>query len=110
LQALTVLNDQGFFEFAQALAARICKEAGPEDRERIDHAFRLCFGRFPSSVEETRLRELLSQQRAESEVIAQGPELSALLPCPDNLDSKTFAAWTALARVLLNLDEFITRE
>src|SRR5439155_6508062 len=39
LQALTLLNDQGFFELAQALAARILKEAGSDDGPRIRHAF-----------------------------------------------------------------------
>ena len=90
LQALTLLNDQGFYEFAQALAERILREAGPEDGGRIRYGFRLCLGRLPNRVEENRLQELLRQQ-------ADG-------------ERDTVAAWTMLARVLLNLDEFITRE
>src|SRR4029077_9970306 len=52
LQALTLLNDQGFFEFAQGLSARVQKEAKPSDSERIRYAFRLCLGREPSPSEE----------------------------------------------------------
>jgi hypothetical protein len=103
LQALTLLNDQGFFEFAQALAARILKEAGPTEGERVGHAFRLCLGRLPNAVEKTRLHELLSQQIADA-----AP--NALLPSANGVDSKTSSGWITLARVFLNLDEFITRE
>jgi hypothetical protein len=88
LQALTLLNDQAFYEFARALAARVLREAKPIDAERLRHAFRLCLARPPSATEENRLRELLAEQ---GDVPAQ-------------------EAWTAVARVLLNLDEFITRE
>jgi hypothetical protein len=90
LQALTLLNDQGFFELAQGLAARILKEAKTDDRDRIHYAFRLCFGRSPSALEENRLSELLGRQFPDSPHAIQ--------------------AWTTVARVLLNLDEFITRE
>ncbi len=50
LQALTLLNDQGFFEFAQALASRIVHESTADDGDRIVYAFRLCLGRQPSST------------------------------------------------------------
>jgi hypothetical protein len=103
LQALTLLNDQGFFEFAQALAGRVLKEAGPAESNRIRHAFRLCLGRLPNPVEETRLQELLRQQDS-------GVQPVSLLPSSNDSDSKTIAGWITLARVLLNLDEFITRE
>jgi hypothetical protein len=110
LQALTLLNDQGFFEFAQALAARLLAEAGPDDHERIRYAFRLCLGRLPNPVEETRLGELLRRQLVERDESTGATKSTALLPSRKGFDSKTRAAWTALARVLLNLDEFITRE
>jgi mono/diheme cytochrome c family protein len=88
LQALTLLNDEAFFEFAQALAARVLREAGPDDRERLRHAFRLCLARSPSALEEKRLGELLATHTTAS----------------------LHDAWITMARVLLNLDEFITRE
>ena len=67
LQALTLLNDKAYFEFAQALAARVLKEAKPDDAERIRHAFRLCVARSPSKWEEKRLAQLLAQQMADFE-------------------------------------------
>jgi mono/diheme cytochrome c family protein len=88
LQALTLLNDQAFFEFARALAARVLREAPADETARIRQAFRLCLARPPSAAEERRLAELLAEQG----------EMTPL------------AAWTTVARVLLNLDEFITRE
>src|SRR5579883_1247099 len=88
LQALTLLNDQGFYEFAQALAARILREGQSDDGERIAYAFRLCLGRQPNEREHQALERLLQRQE----------------------EAKPLDAWTSVARVLLNLDEFITRE
>ena len=51
LQALTLLNDPVFFEAAQALARRVLMEAPASTRERLDYAFRLCFGRGPTPNE-----------------------------------------------------------
>jgi hypothetical protein len=104
LQALTLLNDQAYYEFAQALAARVLQESKPGDEERLDHAFRLCLARQPSTRERQTLMRLLRQSRAEGGEARAGAALgSGLL----TLDQR---AWTAVGRVLLNLDEFITRE
>jgi len=91
LQALTLLNDQAYFEFAEALANRLLNQGPKTEPQRIDYAFRLCLARNPSASEKQRLEQLLSQQLAQE----RGNER---------------AAWTTLARVLLNLDETITRE
>jgi hypothetical protein len=110
LQALTLLNDQGFFEYAQALAVRILKEASPSDDARLRHAFRVALSRWPNERELDRLRQLLVRQRAAFEADPQ----AALDLLPDTLpkggEAKQMAAWITVARVLLNLDEFITRE
>ncbi len=95
LQALTLLNDQQFYEFAEALAMRVLKLPARNDTERIDSAFRLCLSRSPSVVEKKRLQELLTQQLAQG----SGDE-----------NTRRGEAWKTLARVLLNLDEAITRE
>jgi hypothetical protein len=110
LQALTLANDQAFFEFAQGLAARVLKECGGGDAERLRHAFRLCLAREPSAAEARVLGDYLARQLA---AMRERPgEVKHLVPAglPQGTDAPQLAAWTLLSRVLLNLDEFITRE
>jgi mono/diheme cytochrome c family protein len=107
LQALTLLNDQAFFEFAQALAARVLREGPPDEAGRIRYMFRLCLTRAPKDSESQRLTELLSQQRTD---LRSDPRDVERIAPPGEADVVERAAWTTLARVLLNLDEFITRE
>jgi hypothetical protein len=97
LQALTLLNDEGYVELARGLAERVLREVNADDGERLRYAFRLCLARPPSPREQKRLAELLAQQLASGDA-------------PMKSGTRELAAWTALARVLLNLDEFITRE
>ena len=110
LQSLTLLNDSGFMEFAQGLAMRVLKEIRSSDEERIDYAFKLCMSREPQSDERERLKQLLDQQ-VQSYATAED-EARAILPkkLPANVNVKQLAAWTTVSRVLLNLDETITRE
>ncbi|MBN8421635.1 MAG: PSD1 domain-containing protein [Verrucomicrobia bacterium] len=89
LQALTLLNDSAYVEFAQALAARLIKEA-KTDEDRIIHACQLCLSRPPKEREREALLRLLAAERQSN---ATEPQ-----------------AWQAIARVMLNLDETITRE
>jgi hypothetical protein len=110
LQALTLLNDDAFYEFAQHLAARVLKERLTTDAARMDLAFRLCLSRTPDPAEKQRLLHLLDQ---ELEALEKSPEEAAAVldRKPDlHADVKQLAAWTAVSRVLLNLDETITRE
>ena len=64
LQALNLLNDPVFVEAAQALAARIQREAQGDDAQRLDHAFLLALSRPPKPEEAQRLLAYLQQQRA----------------------------------------------
>jgi mono/diheme cytochrome c family protein len=89
LQALTLLNDRASIEFAEALADRTLREGPPDDQGRLAFAFRVALARTPSEKELRRLFALLDDAR----VADPGRE-----------------AWTTVSRVLLNLDEFITRE
>ena len=103
LQALTLLNDAGFYEYAQGLAKRITNEGSGDDTARLKYAFHLCVARDPSDRELSRLESFLVRQREELD--AQPEEAKKLSPnAPDR------AAWVMIARVLLNLDEVITRE
>jgi len=105
LQALTTLNDQAFHEFAGGLARRILREAPATDKERIRFAFRLCLSREPSEYEHQRIAEVLGTEiglNAATQGAAQSDHSSG--------DASHEGAWVTVARVLLNLDEFLTRE
>lgn len=90
LQSLVLLNDAAFLEFAEGIGQSVLRSAPPNDAARVRHAFRLTLGRDPAPVEEKRLLAFLAARRA------AGDDRSK--------------AWTAAARVLMNLDEFRTRE
>ncbi len=96
LQALTLLNDQQFFEFAGALAKRVQAEVADDLPAQIDRAFQLCVARKPIPKERERLVALFNEQLGSA-------------TAADDTGKKT-EAWTTVARVLLNLDETITRE
>lgn len=91
LQALTTLNEPLFVETARALAERTIKEGGKSDADRVTYAFRRCVSRQPSGAERDELLSFLAKQKAKPQ-------------------SEELQTWTALARVLLNLDETITKE
>jgi mono/diheme cytochrome c family protein len=108
LQSLTLLNDEAFVEFSQAMAGRIVAEPAESDAERIGRAFRLCLSRAPSQAEKQRLLDLLN---AELSALKKSPEeAKSLVPAKAPGDVIQLAAWTTVSRVLLNLDETITRE
>ena len=88
LQALHMANDPVFVEFANALGTRIEADGPSDDAGRIAFAYRVCFSREPTTSEAARVQTYLDAKR--------------------KADPKT--AWASVARVLMNLDEFITRE
>ena len=116
LQALTTLNETVFVESAQALARKTLAEGGASDDGRISFAFRRVVGRAPTDRERGRLAELLQKQKQRiadgwlnSFELATGKnELPAALPT--GTTPADLAAYTVVARVLLNLDETITKE
>jgi len=111
LAALTLLNDAQFFEMAQGLAGRILREAPPNDNEHLRYGFRLCLVRDPGVAEQRLLAQLLAEEW--TDLKANPDEAKRLVreaELPPNTDRVRFAAWIALARVLMNCDEFITRE
>jgi hypothetical protein len=116
LQALTTLNEPMFLDCARALARLSLVEGGATDRDRLTFAFRRCVGRKPSGAELGVLEGLLSGQAERFESAGADPwALAAEDPknppaLPDGVTPGRLAAWTAVARVLLNLDETITKE
>jgi mono/diheme cytochrome c family protein len=111
LQALTLLNDESFYEAAQAFAVRILRETDSADPgKRIAFAFITGLGRSPTTAEAAAMRELLSDELAEPDLGAQLQRFGPAMSLPAGVDTRQLAAWTSVARVLLNTDEFITRE
>jgi hypothetical protein len=110
LQALTTLNEPLFVESAQAFARRVLKEGGATDRQRLDYAFRLATARMPAPAEADVLLELLAKEEkriADGWVSAQ--EIAGKAATGE-ISPTRVAAWTVVARVVLNLDETITKE
>jgi mono/diheme cytochrome c family protein len=109
LQSLNLLNDPVFFEAAQALAARVLRDAGPRSGERIEHAFLLSLARPPAPREAEHALTYLHRQ---TEILKQEPDsVAKLAPAGlEKVEPLEAAAWVMLSRGLLNLDEFITRE
>ena len=113
LQALALLNEVTFVESARKLAERILLEGGDTDQQRVVFAFRTVAVRFPTAQEKKILVQALQDYRIHYQ---DQPEFAArLLETGDSqvhpeLEKEELAAATALANVLLNLDEVTTRE
>ena len=116
LQALTTLNETLFLECARGLAQKALRDGGAADRDRVIYAFRRCTGRKPSPRELDVLLGFLSRQTKKFSAPDAKPwDLAANDPArppklPSGVNPAQTAAWTALARLLLNLDETITKE
>lgn len=116
LQALVTLNEPLFFESARALALRTLKEGGSENAQRLAYAFQLSVSRKPTSKEQDLLLTMLDKQRQK---LTQGwlsaSELTGFnakekIELPPGVSPVDWGAWTTVSRVLLNLDEAITKE
>jgi hypothetical protein len=85
LQALHLANDPAFVEFYELFGAAVAKQPGTDD-EKLTTVFLRCFSREPNAKERERLLKFLDSETDETK------------------------RWTSVVRVLLNLDEFVTRE
>jgi len=111
-QALTLLNDITYVESARCFAARIMKECNGDTPTRIKWAYRTALSRDPSAAELPVLAALYDKHH--QRYAADKPAAEKLLatgeaPVPKNLDATDLAAWTSVARTILNLHETITR-
>jgi hypothetical protein len=111
-QALVLLNDPTYVEAARTFGARILTEGTGTPEQRIAWAWRQALQRTPTPFELNTLKRLYEQQR--NAYRADPASAEALLktgnaPLPATLDKADLAAWTHVARVLLNLHETITR-
>lgn len=116
LQALTTLNEPLFMETARALALKTLREGGKTDEQRITYIMRRCLSRKPSDAEMAELLKLLEkQEKVFADGIHKPWDLAADDPAkppvlPKGKTPVQLAAWTSVSRVLLNLDETITKE
>ncbi|WP_166826147.1 PSD1 and planctomycete cytochrome C domain-containing protein [Thalassoroseus pseudoceratinae] len=112
LQALVLLNDPTYVEAARQLAATILQNAGSSDDARIEAIYLKVLSRRPSEEELGLLVTLVDRHRSQyaddpaavAELLSVGQSAS-----PATLDPIELAAWTSVARILLNLNETITR-
>jgi Protein of unknown function (DUF1553) len=111
LQALVLMNDPTYVEASRKLAERLMKQAETTD-ERIALAFRLATARRPDAKEVEVLRRVFHRQldrfrkdtKAALRLLGVGES-----PRDERLPAADLAAWTAVASVILNLDETITK-
>ena len=110
--ALVLLNDPTFVEAARMLAERAITTGGPTDDSRIECLWQQTVSREPDSHERSLVKGLLARRRAEfkADPNAAVQLLSVGLARSDaSIDQVELAAWTAAARVVLNLHEAIAR-
>ena len=88
-QALVTLNDPIFVEAARAFADRLLQDAPSREDSRLQFAFHRALGRDPSAAELSRFLEFIVQDREQHRDVTD--------------------TWTAIATILMNLDEFLCR-
>jgi hypothetical protein len=107
-----LLNDPTYVEAARAFAERIVREGGKEPEDRIQFAYRQALQRRagPAEVQVVQalfhkhLEQYRANPKAAAELLAVGER-----PVSKDLDVAELAAWSSVARVLLNLHETVTR-
>jgi mono/diheme cytochrome c family protein len=110
LQALTTLNNETNVEASQAMARRALQSQAPDDAARLTLAARWCIARPPVAAELAAFGELLAEARKfYAENAAAAPEVIGPYQ-PAGVAPAEAAAWVTTVRMMMNLDEFLTRE
>ena len=107
LQAFVTLNDPVFIETHQAMARQVMNAA-----DKISLMYRLCVSREPSAKERAALMKLHAESLAsykQDQVSATQMATDPIGPAPKDADIAELAAWTTVANVVMNLDEFLMR-
>jgi mono/diheme cytochrome c family protein len=113
LQALVTLNEKTYVEAAQAMGLRVLRQGGPDERSRMNYAFRLATGRFPTEGEARSLQGFWEEQYRyfeERTADALSVALSDPKDVPKEVNIHKVAAWVMVSRAILNLDETLTKE
>jgi hypothetical protein len=111
LQALVTLNDPVYIEAAQSLGRRMALSGGTVP-QRLQSGFQQCLHRAPSSAELASLNTLLERSRQRFQTDTTKAKRMATEPIgelPSGLEATDAAAWTSVANVLMNLDEFLMK-
>ena len=111
-QALVLLNDPTFVEAAHGLAERTLQSAEPETAKRIDWIWKEVLSRLPEKTEAEVLTKVYERHRTQYEADPESAKQLlnvGTLPVNESLDTVELAAWTSVARIVLNLNETITR-
>jgi hypothetical protein len=112
LQALVLLNDPTYVEAARVFAERILKEGGTDTAARLDWAYRRAVSRGVNPDEVKLLTALYQKHLGEFQADRAAAEKEVGVgqaPLPKDVSTAELAAWTSVARVILNLHETITR-
>lgn len=112
LQALVLMNDPTYVEASRALAARVLQASAESDQDRIAVALTLALQRPATAAEMKVLLELLQSHRQQYQAdpaAAEAFHAVGEFRAPDELDPLELAAWSSVARVILNLHETINR-
>ena len=111
-QALVLLNDPTFVEAAHGLAERTLQSAEPETAKRIDWIWKEVLSRLPEKTEAEVLTKVYERHRIQYEADPESAKQLlnvGTLRVNESLDTVELAAWTSVARIVLNLNETITR-
>ncbi|QEG43293.1 PSD1 and planctomycete cytochrome C domain-containing protein [Roseimaritima ulvae] len=112
LQAFVMLHDPQFVEAARHLAARMIEEGGATPQQRIEYGFMLCTSRSPADAEQAILQQTLEDRLTQYQKDTEAAErlLNVGVTAVDQpLDPVQLAAYTQVARMLMNLSEFLTK-
>ena len=110
LQALNLLNDPVFFECAQHFGQRLQSEGGSTPEEKIRYAFRLALAREPEPVELASIKRLFNDVRDMAQSRPPSAEAITGDTSADPASAAETTAWISVARTVMNVEEFFTRE
>ena len=111
LQAFVLLHDPQFIEAARRLASRMMA-FGKSPEDHIAHGFRIITARTPSPRETQILSQLFTKRLAHYQADPKAVESLLAIgepTLPQAPSTAELAAWTTVARAMLNLSEAITK-
>ena len=110
VQALALLNDSSYYEAARELGKRVIGSSTESDEEKMKGLVQNCLSRQPSRPELALLQNLITQQRQQFEANRKQTLQASGGLVSTETEAIEHATWTIVSRVIMNLDEFITRE